>query len=157
MILAIRPPCMSHLDGVLIHWLTLQPNSGASIAIDLKRKKKASGDEACTVYHFHLQIIVSFFLWLVSSVTVFFSLLFGCHMAFRAQYGRTLNMPFMEPLWMYPPIRMWTIILKGMEMEGNPVRDMWVRFKVGGVLATLGPADLLLAPECVTPLCLIHT
>lgn len=66
-------------------------------------------------------------------------------------------MPFMEPLWMYPPIRMWAIILKGMEMEGNPVRDMWVRFKVGGVLATLGPADLLLSPECVTPLCLIHT
>lgn len=35
--------------------------------------------------------------------------------------------------------------------------DIWVRFKVGSVSASLGPTDrgLLLSPECVTPLCLI--
>jgi len=68
-------------------------------------------------------------------------------------------MPFMEPLWMDPPIGTWAIILEGMEMKGNTVCDKWVRFKVRGVSASLGPADcgLLLSPECVTPLCLIHT
>lgn len=67
--------------------------------------------------------------------------LFGCHMALRATYRTTFNTLLVEAPWIYQPIRMWVIILKGMEMKGNTVCDMWVRFKVGGVSAALGPAD----------------
>lgn len=48
---------------------------------------------------------------------------------------------FMETPWIDEPLRMWVIILKGMEMKGSTVCNVWVRFKGGGFSASLGPAD----------------
>lgn len=165
MVLGMRPPCLSHLDSVLKHWVTLQPNRGVSIVIDLIVKRKNTlwywrwGKYSVSVSSPDNGVIVSFFLWLVTSFksSSFFPSLWVSH-GTHGYIWEDINTPFIEAPWVYQPIRMRVIILKGMEMKGNTASDMWVRFKVGGVSASLGPSDrgLLLSPECVTPLCLIQ-
>ena len=84
--------------------------------------------------------------------------LFGFHTALRATYGKTLN----THSGRHPGGSTNSDAGDNPERngdEGDPMCDKWVRFNVGGVSASLGPADrdLLLSPECWTSLCLIHT